>query len=63
MKDPSQIAVRLTPTQIAWLDRAARERQTSRGETAANRSGALREVLAWAMSENFFGFKKEKGKP
>lgn len=55
MKDPSQIAVRLTPSQISWLDECATLRAANVGEPNPNRSALLRELIAWAMREGFFG--------
>jgi metal-responsive CopG/Arc/MetJ family transcriptional regulator len=60
MSDTIQIGVRLTPAQLAELDRVAEERRKSGGQPRANRSDVVRELIAWGLSEGFFGKGKKR---
>lgn len=56
-----QIAIRLPKDDVDWLDRIAESKSTNTLLGHASRADVVREILAWARSEGFFG-PKSKGK-
>jgi hypothetical protein len=60
MSERDQINLRLSPPQVVWLDQVAERRRKELGNPTANRSDVVRELIAWAMREGFFGKGKKR---